>query len=71
MFIFSARNNKDVHYLYKSILNEEVKSFPLALKKEINGSTDISITVDLEELVFRCQDLGLEVMEISLLDNQF
>lgn len=50
---------------YACSLDENAKSFPIALKKKTNGSADINITADLEELVFRCQDLGLEVMGIS------
>lgn len=50
---------------YACSLDENAKSFPLALKRKTNGSADTNITADLEELVFRCEDLGLEVMGIS------
>ena len=51
--------------IYLCSLDENNKSFPLVLKRKTNGSANDDITADLEELVIRCNAVGLNVVGIS------
>lgn len=50
---------------YVCSLSKENKSFPILIKKKTDGSANCDITADLEETVFNCRDVGLDVIGIS------
>lgn len=50
---------------YVCSLREENKSYPILIRKKTNGSANDDIKQELEEIVIRCQDSGLEVIGIS------
>lgn len=50
---------------YVCSLREENKSYPILIRKKTNGSANDDIKQELEEIVIRCQNSGLEVIGIS------